>query len=75
MFEESMQELFSLEGKTALVTGGCRGIGRMMAEGLLRAGAMVWVACRDGEAEDMQGGSNVAVCSWRGFYFRGGDPC
>ena len=36
-----------MEGKTALVTGGCRGIGRMMAEGLLRAGAMVWVTGRD----------------------------
>jgi len=47
MLEENMQELFSLEGKTALVTGGCRGIGRMMAEGLLRAGAKVWITGRD----------------------------
>lgn len=42
-----MQDLFSLAGKTALVTGGCRGIGRMMSEGLLNAGATVWVTGRD----------------------------
>ncbi|OUS24186.1 hypothetical protein A9Q99_24915 [Gammaproteobacteria bacterium 45_16_T64] len=47
-----MQDLFSLAGKTALVTGGCRGIGRMMAEGLLGAGATVWVTGRDQEFVD-----------------------
>ena len=47
MLEKNMQRLFSLEGKTALVTGGCRGIGRMMAEGLLQAGATVWITGRD----------------------------
>lgn len=49
MLEKDMQALFALEGKTALVTGGCRGIGRMMAEGLLRAGASVWITGRDGD--------------------------
>lgn len=44
------QQLFDLRGKTALVTGGATGIGRMAAEGLLRAGATVMIASRKGEA-------------------------
>jgi NAD(P)-dependent dehydrogenase (short-subunit alcohol dehydrogenase family) len=42
--------LFSLHGKTALVTGGATGIGRMAAEGLVRAGAHVMIASRKGDA-------------------------
>ncbi|MHB8220230.1 MAG: SDR family oxidoreductase [Acidimicrobiales bacterium] len=42
-------ELFSLDGKTALVTGGSRGIGRMIATGLVQAGASVYVASRKTE--------------------------
>ena len=34
-------QLFSLEGRTALVTGSSRGLGRAMAEGLAAAGAAV----------------------------------
>src|SRR6185369_10936464 len=34
----AMNDLFSLSGRTALVTGGSRGIGRMIAAGFLRAG-------------------------------------
>lgn len=42
--------LFSLENKTALVTGGATGIGRMAAEGLAAAGARVLIASRKGQA-------------------------
>jgi NAD(P)-dependent dehydrogenase (short-subunit alcohol dehydrogenase family) len=39
--------MFSLAGRTALVTGGTSGIGRMIAEGLLGAGARVLIVGRD----------------------------
>ena len=42
--------LFDLSGKVALVTGGSRGIGLMIASGLLRAGARVYVTSRKIEA-------------------------
>lgn len=45
-----MSDLFRLDGKTIVVTGGGRGIGAMMARGLLQAGARVYLASRK-EAE------------------------
>jgi NAD(P)-dependent dehydrogenase (short-subunit alcohol dehydrogenase family) len=45
-------ELFDLSGKTALVTGGSRGIGLMMARGLLQAGASVVISSRKASACD-----------------------
>ncbi len=47
-----MSELFDVSGRTALVTGGSRGIGKMIASGLVRAGARVVVSSR--KAEDLQ---------------------
>ncbi|MGA2321534.1 MAG: SDR family oxidoreductase [Solirubrobacteraceae bacterium] len=43
-----MNDLFDVSGKTALVTGGSRGIGLMIARGLVRAGARVIVSSRKG---------------------------
>ncbi|MDN4593434.1 SDR family oxidoreductase [Polycladomyces subterraneus] len=43
-------DLFRLEGKTAIVTGGGRGLGQHMAEGLAEAGAKVVLCSRNLEA-------------------------
>jgi NAD(P)-dependent dehydrogenase (short-subunit alcohol dehydrogenase family) len=45
-----LERLFGLGGKTALVTGGTRGIGMMIARGLLQAGAHVVLSSRKADA-------------------------
>jgi NAD(P)-dependent dehydrogenase (short-subunit alcohol dehydrogenase family) len=60
-------DLFSVRGKTAVVTGGSRGLGLMIAHGLVEAGADVVIssrkadACEAAAAELSRAGSCVAV--------------
>jgi len=47
-----MSDLFSIAGRTALVTGGSRGIGLMIARGYVEAGAKVYISSRKAEVCD-----------------------
>jgi NAD(P)-dependent dehydrogenase (short-subunit alcohol dehydrogenase family) len=59
-----LDTLFSVTGKVAVVTGGSRGIGAMIAEGLVRAGATVYISSRKAEVCDAVAAqlSELGVC-------------
>lgn len=62
-----LQEIFGLDGKVAVVTGGSRGIGQVVAEGLARAGAEVVIISRSPSEETIE---IIEKAGGKGYYIR-----
>ena len=62
-----LEELFGLNGKTAVVTGGGQGIGQVIAIGLAKAGAEVVIVCRSGADETVR---LIEEAGGRGYFVR-----
>jgi len=63
----TLNDLFKLEGRVAIVTGGSRGLGQEMAEGLAEAGASLMLCAR----RDEWLAPTVAAMRARGFTVEG----
>jgi NAD(P)-dependent dehydrogenase (short-subunit alcohol dehydrogenase family) len=63
----ALTDLFSVAGRTALVTGGATGLGRICAEALLAGGARVLIASRKAEACEEAARELSAIGPCEGF--------